>query len=64
MNAEIQIIKKLKIVILSSFGHNGLDWLHSLLDNHPQALLMPAISFYRTCDFYRIQKGVNLVDGR
>jgi hypothetical protein len=62
MNAEIQIIKKLKIVILSSFGHNGLDWLHSLLDNHPQALLMPAISFYRTCDFYRIQKGVNIFD--
>ena len=31
-----------------SFGHCGIDWLHSLLDSHPQILIMPCFSFYRT----------------
>ena len=31
-----------------SFGHCGIDWLHSLLDSHPQILIMPAFDYYRT----------------
>ena len=31
-----------------SFGHCGIDWLHSLLDSHSQILIMPCFSFYRT----------------
>jgi hypothetical protein len=38
---------KLKIVFLMSFGHCGIDWLHSLLDSHPQILILPSFSFYR-----------------
>ena len=39
---------KKTITFLMSFGHCGIDWLHSLLDSHPQILIMPAFSFYRT----------------
>ena len=40
-------IRNLPIYFLSNFGHCGIDYLHSLLDSHPQILLMPVISFYR-----------------
>ena len=30
-----------------SFGHCGIDWLHSLLDCTPQILILPELSFYR-----------------
>jgi hypothetical protein len=40
-------MKEKKIVFLSAFLHSGLDWVHSLLDSHPQLLITPAISFYR-----------------
>ena len=39
--------KEKRIVFLSTFLHTGLDWIHSLLDGHPEILLMPALSFYR-----------------
>lgn len=44
-----------------NFGHCGIDWLHSLLDSHPQILIMPALSFYRSwkiigCDNIRDAK--------
>jgi hypothetical protein len=41
-------IKKLRVVNLATFGHNGVDWMHSLLDGHPDILIMPAFSFYRS----------------
>ena len=41
------LIKKKKIFVLSSFGHAGIDWIHSLLDNHPQILIIPSLSFFR-----------------
>ena len=31
--------------MLGSFGHAGIDWVHSLLDNHDEILIMPAFSF-------------------
>jgi hypothetical protein len=30
-----------------SFGHCGIDWLHSLLDCNRQILILPELSFYR-----------------
>ncbi|MDP7194805.1 MAG: hypothetical protein QF864_01270, partial [SAR202 cluster bacterium] len=41
-------INNKKITFLLSFGHTGIDWFHSLLDSHPQILLMPCFSFYRS----------------
>jgi hypothetical protein len=61
LNHDISIIKKikkLKIFVLSSFGHNGLDWTHSLLDGHPQILIMPAFSFYRSLNRLKLRKKV------
>jgi hypothetical protein len=48
-------IEDLPIVMLGSFGHAGIDWIHSLLDNHEEILIMPAFSFFRTLD--RVKKG-------
>ena len=52
-------IKELPIYMLSSFGHAGIDWTHSLLDNHNQILIMPAFSFFRT--IYKLEK-INKID--
>ncbi len=40
-------MRNIKLVFLLSFGHTGIDWLHSLLDSHKQILITPALSFYR-----------------
>ena len=55
----IMNIKELPIFMLSSFGHAGVDWTHSLLDNHSQILIMPAFSFFRT--IYKLEK-INKID--
>ena len=60
-NSEIKKFRSLPVTILSSFGHNGLDWIHSLLDGHSQIVLMPAYSFYRTLDFYERLNGQSLL---
>ena len=52
-------IQDLPIYMLSSFGHAGVDWTHSLLDNHSQILIMPAFSYFRT--IYKLEK-INKVD--
>jgi len=38
----------LPLCFLMTFGHCGIDYLHSLIDAHQQVLLMPAFSFYRS----------------
>ena len=48
-------ISKIPLVVLSSFAHAGIDWVHSLLDSHPEILIMPAFSFFRTLE--RIKRG-------
>lgn len=58
---DISTLKQLNITVLSSFGHNGLDWIHSLLDDHPEVILMPAWSFYRTLDSYKNLNKVSLL---
>ena len=46
MNNHFDILFE-KPVILMSFGHCGIDWLHSLLDCKRQILILPELSFYR-----------------
>ena len=51
-DSEIKNFSLLPVTILSSFGHNGLDWIHSLLDGHDEIVLMPPnisilIGFYQ-----------------
>ena len=50
---------KLPLYFLSAFGHCGLDYLHSLLDGHPQILIMPAFSFYRSLKIIGCDKAKN-----
>ena len=53
-------MKEKKIIFLSGFLHSGLDWVHSLLDSHPQLLVTPALSFYRCWtkfDFSEFENG-------
>ena len=54
MLSKMKSIKKLKLHILTSNSHNGLDWIHSLFDNHKDVLIMPAISLMRTITKYEI----------
>tara|TARA_Y100000768_G_C23989531_1_gene691319 strand:- start:5152 stop:6270 length:1119 start_codon:yes stop_codon:yes gene_type:complete len=49
-------INNLPVAVISTFGHNGIDWLHSLLDSHPQIIIMPGFSFYRTYDTLKLEK--------
>ena len=45
-----------ELTFLMSFGHCGIDWLHSIVLGHPDILILPEFSFYRyTDEFY--QKG-------
>ena len=45
------------VVVLSTSGHNGVDWLHSLLDGHPELIILPAFSFMRTTEFLKKRIG-------
>ena len=48
---EEKQLLKLKPYILTTYGHCGLDWMTSLLDNHKEILIMPSFSFFR-CLYY------------
>jgi hypothetical protein len=52
-NMNSELINKLPITVISTFGHNGIDWLHSLLDDHPEVLIMPGFSFFRTLEMFQ-----------
>ncbi len=54
------IFEKLPIFVLQSAGHSGIDWTHSLLDSHPQVLIMPAFSFYRTIYELEVRNSIDL----
>ena len=41
-------ISNLPLVMYWFFCHAGIDWIHSLLDNHKEILIMPPFSFFRT----------------
>ena len=38
-------INSIPVSVISTFGHCGLDWLHSLIDSHKQVLIHPSLSF-------------------
>tara|TARA_Y100000816_G_scaffold292087_1_gene285766 strand:- start:2234 stop:2962 length:729 start_codon:yes stop_codon:yes gene_type:complete len=48
-------LSELPIYTLSTYGHNGLDWLHSLIDGHSKIIIMPAFSFFRTIKLCKIR---------
>jgi len=43
-------INKIPVVAISTFGHCGIDWLHSLIDSHKEVLILPPLSFFRKID--------------
>jgi hypothetical protein len=45
-----------KLVFLMSFGHSGIDWLHSLLDSHKEILILPVLCFYRSWKLLEAEK--------
>jgi len=53
-------IRKLPVYMLGACGHAGIDWAHSLLDNHKQILIMPAFSFFRTLHKIETINKINL----
>lgn len=59
-NNEFKKLKNISLTVLTTFGHNGLDWMHSLLDSHSELLIMPAFSFFRTVDRIKLHnKNIN-----
>ena len=46
--------------MIGSFGHSGIDWIHSLLDSHSQILIMPAFSYFRTLEKIKREKKINI----
>ena len=59
-NNEFNKLKNISLTVLTTFGHNGLDWMHSLLDSHSELLIMPAFSFFRTVDRIKLHnKNIN-----
>ena len=57
---EYQKIKKIPIVIISTFGHCGIDWLHSLIDSHKEILIIPSLSFFRKVHALKKNKGIEM----
>ena len=55
-------IKKIPVVVISTFGHCGIDWLHSLIDSHKQVLIIPSLSFYRRLDWLKRKKKIYFND--
>ena len=43
-------INKIPVAAISTFGHCGIDWLHSLIDSHKEVLILPPLSFFRKID--------------
>ena len=56
------MIENKKLIVLSTFGHCGIDWLHSLLDGHNQILIIPSLSFYRSLEIFEKKFKINYKD--
>ena len=52
-------IKTIPVIALSTFGHCGIDWLHSLIDSHKEILIIPPLSFFRKINILK-KKGLNI----
>jgi len=53
-------INEIPVAVLSTFGHCGTDWLHSLIDSHKEVLIVPNFSFFRIIDNLKKIKKINL----
>ena len=49
-------INSIPVSVISSYGHCGLDWLHSLIDSHKEVLIIPTLDFFRTIDILERKK--------
>jgi hypothetical protein len=49
-------LAKLPILVLSTFGHCGIDWFGNLLDSHKEILMIPALSYFRRLEFLKEKK--------
>ena len=49
-------IKKIPVMVISTFGHCGIDWLHSLIDSHKEVLIIPPLSFFRNIEILKRNK--------
>jgi len=53
-------IKTIPVAVIATFGHCGLDWLHSLIDSHKEVLIIPpGLSFFRKINILK-KKGINI----
>ena len=52
-------INKIPVAVISTFGHCGIDWLHSLIDSHKEILIIPPLSFFRKINILK-KKGINI----
>ena len=55
MNKDLKKLRQMNIFCLSTFGHNGVDWMHSLLDGHKEILIMPAFSYFRSLNRLKLR---------
>lgn len=55
MKKDYKKLRQMKIFCLSTFGHNGVDWMHSLLDGHKEILIMPAFSYFRSLNRLKLR---------
>ena len=53
-------INEIPVAVLSTFGHCGTDWLHSLIDSHKEVLIIPPLSFFRKIDILKKIKKIDL----
>ena len=49
-------ISFIPVSVISTFGHCGLDWLHSLIDSHKEVLIIPPFEFFRIIDLLERKK--------
>ena len=40
-------IKTIPVVVISTFVHYGIDWLHSFIDSYKEVLIVPPLSFFK-----------------
>lgn len=57
---EIRKINALPLVVLTSFGHCGTDYLGNLFYNQKEILKIPALLYFRKIRILEKKKGINL----
>ena len=50
------MIRNLPVTFLTTFGHCGIDWVHSLLNSNSQILITPAFSYFRVFEKLKLSR--------